>query len=269
MLAPLARRALLPAALLLAAATPAATQILTFEPCVMNGQQVVPPNNAQATGKITFIVETDIKTFNFLFDWKNLSGAPTAVHFHGPAAVGQNGPVIASLKLPITVPSSGHPKVTDAQIADIKAGKWYFDVHTAAFPNGEIRGQLLAKSIIWFDLGSELAGSAGKVPRLAGQGPLTANSANKVTLTNAKPNAQGILFVGLQAINAKFKGGTLVPEPKFTVPFQTDAAGKFELPFHWPANVPFGTNLHWQAWIKDPGGPKGAAASNALRSTAM
>jgi len=30
----------------------------------------------------------------------------------------------------------------DAQIADLNAGKWYFNVHTAAHKGGEIRGQL-------------------------------------------------------------------------------------------------------------------------------
>ena len=34
------------------------------------------------------------------------------------------------------------PRLTDAQIADLNAGKWYFNIHTAANPGGEIRGQL-------------------------------------------------------------------------------------------------------------------------------
>ncbi len=39
-------------------------------------------------------------------------------------------------------PIKGAAKLTDAQIADLTAGKWYFNVHTAAHPGGEIRGQL-------------------------------------------------------------------------------------------------------------------------------
>jgi hypothetical protein len=41
-------------------------------------------------------------------------------------------------------PTSGKATLTDAQIADLEAGKWYFNVHTAAHPGGEIRGQLQA-----------------------------------------------------------------------------------------------------------------------------
>ena len=32
--------------------------------------------------------------------------------------------------------------LTDAQIADLVAGKWYFNIHTAANPGGEVRGQV-------------------------------------------------------------------------------------------------------------------------------
>ena len=35
--------------------------------------------------------------------------------------------------------------LTDAQAADMLAGKWYINVHTAANPGGEIRGQLIIK----------------------------------------------------------------------------------------------------------------------------
>ena len=32
--------------------------------------------------------------------------------------------------------------MTDAQIKELEAGKWYVNVHTAANPGGEIRGQV-------------------------------------------------------------------------------------------------------------------------------
>ena len=34
--------------------------------------------------------------------------------------------------------------LTDAQAADLEAGKWYFNIHTAANPGGEIRGTVTA-----------------------------------------------------------------------------------------------------------------------------
>jgi CHRD domain len=38
----------------------------------------------------------------------------------------------------------GSAEITDAQLADIQAGKTYVNIHTAKFPDGEIRGQLAA-----------------------------------------------------------------------------------------------------------------------------
>ena len=47
--------------------------------------------------------------------------------------------------VPATVspsPIKGSATLTDAQIADLNAGKWYFNVHTAANPGGEIPGTM-------------------------------------------------------------------------------------------------------------------------------
>jgi hypothetical protein len=47
--------------------------------------------------------------------------------------------------VPIEDPKSGakgSATLTDAQAADLTAGKYYINVHTAAHPDGEIRGQV-------------------------------------------------------------------------------------------------------------------------------
>ena len=36
----------------------------------------------------------------------------------------------------------GSNDITEAQWAELKAGKYYVNVHTVKFPDGEIRGQL-------------------------------------------------------------------------------------------------------------------------------
>ncbi|OIQ70334.1 CHRD domain protein [mine drainage metagenome] len=41
-----------------------------------------------------------------------------------------------------TSPAEGSATLTDAQAADLMAGKYYINVHTAANPTGEIRGQV-------------------------------------------------------------------------------------------------------------------------------
>jgi hypothetical protein len=70
-----------------------------------------------------------------------LSGAATAAHFHGPADPGKNAGVAVPIT-PNTSPLEGSTTLTDAQAADLQAGRWYVNVHTAANPGGEIRGQL-------------------------------------------------------------------------------------------------------------------------------
>ena len=39
-------------------------------------------------------------------------------------------------------PVEGSATLTDAQAADLAAGRYYINIHTAANPGGEIRGQV-------------------------------------------------------------------------------------------------------------------------------
>jgi hypothetical protein len=81
----------------------------------------------------------DGKTFTYTASYKDLTGPAVAAHFHNAPTPGGNGPPV----VPATVtpsPIKGSATLTDAQIADLNAGKWYFNVHTAANPGGEIRG---------------------------------------------------------------------------------------------------------------------------------
>ena len=71
-----------------------------------------------------------------------LSGDATAAHFHGPADAGANAGVAVPIKGTAS-PMAGSAAITDAQAAELLAGKWYINVHTAANKNGEIRGQVL------------------------------------------------------------------------------------------------------------------------------
>lgn len=117
----------------------------------------------------------------------------------------------------------------------------------------------------WTVLGGGLKGSLDD-PNLAGGGPLTPGSTTRLSLRGAIPSSPANLVAGLAAINAPFKGGTLVPEPLVLLPLATDSQGALDLLFPWPA-VPAGIDFHVQTWVQDAGGPKGLSASNALRFT--
>jgi hypothetical protein len=70
-----------------------------------------------------------------------MSGDVTAAHFHGPAAVGVNAPPVVPIEL--SALAKGSATLDDAQAADLSEGRWYLNLHTAANPDGEIRGQVM------------------------------------------------------------------------------------------------------------------------------
>jgi hypothetical protein len=80
--------------------------------------------------------------------------------------------------------------------------------------------------------------------------------------------ASSAFAFGSAASNTPLLGGVLVPRPELVVPLVLDAGGGASLAFLWPSGVPIGFELWSQAWIVDPQGPQGAAASNALLARA-
>ena len=116
----------------------------------------------------------------------------------------------------------------------------------------------------WTALPGGASGSLG-VPALRGEGlPCTANEVS-LLLGDALPSAPLFLVIGLNQLDAPFKGGTLVPAPDLIlVGFTTDAQGDWSITAPWPAGVPSGLDVYFQAWILDGGAPKGYAGSNGV-----
>ena len=103
--------------------------------------ETVPPVESEGRGELEAILDTETRLLRWTVTYENLTGAPTAAHFHGPADPGENaGPVVPATDL--ESPMQGEATLDDAQIADLEAGKWYFNIHTAEHPAGEIRGQV-------------------------------------------------------------------------------------------------------------------------------
>jgi hypothetical protein len=111
----------------------------------MNSASEVPPKTSAGTGDALATLDTTTKTLTYTVTFSNLTGPATAAHFHGPAMSGANAGVAVPLGNNPTSPIHGTATLTDAQIADLTAGKWYVNVHTAANPGGEIRGQVTQK----------------------------------------------------------------------------------------------------------------------------
>ncbi|MBS1130610.1 MAG: hypothetical protein H6R16_1612 [Proteobacteria bacterium] len=131
---------LVPFALLLAAANLYAESPISIS---LTGAAEVPPVTTTATGMVNINVLPN-RTVSGSIDTKGM--VPTMAHIH-EGAVGKNGPPIITLirkdDNAFTVPAD--TKFSEAQYTSYLAGNLYVNVHSQAYPNGEIRAQLPGK----------------------------------------------------------------------------------------------------------------------------
>ncbi|MFV5693708.1 CHRD domain-containing protein [Flavobacterium sp. LT1R49] len=115
--------------------------IVTFN-ATLNGTSEVPPNASTATGAAVLKFNKTTKIFTLTVTYSGLT--PTAGHIHRGAvgAAPANNIIfpLTSLVSPITYTS---PVLNTTQEADLIANLYYVNLHTTAFPTGEIRGQLI------------------------------------------------------------------------------------------------------------------------------
>ena len=129
---------------LVLSAAPAFAEVLNFS-ATLSGTEEVPPNDSAATGTVEATYDTDSKLFKWTVNYEGVQAA--AAHFHGPADPGVNAPPVVPIPDDgLASPIAGEATLTDAQAGELQAGKWYFNLHSAAYPAGEIRGQVTKAS---------------------------------------------------------------------------------------------------------------------------
>jgi hypothetical protein len=101
----------------------------------------VPSNASTATGMLQASLDKSTGMLTWNVSYSGLTGPAKAAHFHGPAPAGQNAGVALGFSGALDSPIQGSATLTPAQVADLLAGKWYVNIHTATNPGGEIRGQ--------------------------------------------------------------------------------------------------------------------------------
>lgn len=143
---PMTRRTWIPSAGVAVAAIlvlAGCASVLDMQPLgkvVLTGTEEVPAVSTTATGSGTILVAND-RTVSGSITTVGINA--TAAHIH-MAPRGSNGPVV----VPMTKTAEGTwsipagARFTDTQYASYVAGNMYVNVHSAAFPGGEIRGQL-------------------------------------------------------------------------------------------------------------------------------
>ena len=131
------------AAMILAAALAAGQARADEFAARLTGTAEVPSVTTAGTGSAKITLDEKTKTLEWSVSHSKLSGPPTMAHFHGPAGAGVNAPPVITLAPPLDGTITGSAVLTDAQIADLKEGRWYINIHTAQNPKGEIRGQVV------------------------------------------------------------------------------------------------------------------------------
>lgn len=116
----------------------------------LTGSQEVPSNTSPNHGTGRFTLNGDFLQWSVSLDapWFEDTGG----FVHGPANPGSTAPVLFDLGNRFIVgPAPGNPggvvyggnrTLNGAETSDLLAGLWYANITSAAFPNGEIRGQI-------------------------------------------------------------------------------------------------------------------------------
>ncbi len=141
----------------------------------LEGSQEVPVNASPGTGTGSMLYDDVTKQFSWDISFSGLSAGTTASHFHGPAEPGVNAGVLVTIPLGTSLGETsgnliGMATLTAAQETQLLSNLWYINIHTTAFPGGEIRGQVQVVPLpaaVWL-LGSGVLGLAGLMRRRLG-----------------------------------------------------------------------------------------------------
>jgi hypothetical protein len=171
---PIARLATIAAPFIFAFALPSHATIITYETS-LSGPAEAPPNASPATGFASVDYDSLAHTLAISANWTGLLGTTTAAHIHCCTALPNEGAIGVAVT-PVTLPgfpagvTSGTYDVlidltdlasyTGGFVTDFGGGTAagaeaalidgldnqlaYFNIHTSAFPGGEIRGFLAA-----------------------------------------------------------------------------------------------------------------------------
>ncbi|MFP5245124.1 MAG: CHRD domain-containing protein, partial [Thermoanaerobaculia bacterium] len=157
---------------------PLAAQTFVFD---LGGDQETPPIATTASGGCMGVLDQPASTFSITCV-HNVPEA-TLMHIHR-GLPGDTGPAIFDFGDPSSPVTATWTGMTSDDIGDLLAGRLYVNIHTAGRPNGEIRGQILPRTV---DLVPFTADGAQVVPPNA-----TASTANCTADLNDAATAMAV-----------------------------------------------------------------------------
>ncbi|TDE43487.1 CHRD domain-containing protein [Flavobacterium rhamnosiphilum] len=106
----------------------------------LRGANEVPANASTATGTATLRFNTVTKTFTISVTYTGVTATGAHIHYANPGVSGPIAFPFSSIASPITYTSVA---LNATQESYLNANLYYVNIHSAALPDGEIRGQLI------------------------------------------------------------------------------------------------------------------------------
>ena len=172
----------------------------------LDGAHEVPAHVTNGTGTGIVIVTdeaTGAATVSLAFS--GLTSNTIAAHIHGSAVPGVNAPILFPLPIPLGVTSGELNNfaitLTPTQIVDLKAGLFYFNVHTVNNTGGEIRGQIFSNPIdqSGYFVREQYLDFLNRSPDAGGQtfweGKITACGVNTNCISNQRIDVSAAFFI--------------------------------------------------------------------------
>lgn len=121
------------AAALIAATAPALAETIAFKADLAP----VAGTDSKASGTLAAQYDTDTKKLTWQGSYQGIGTYATAANLHGP-----DNRIVVRMQS-IDSPFEGTAIVSEKRAPDLIAGRWFLLVRTSAFPDGELRGQLV------------------------------------------------------------------------------------------------------------------------------
>jgi CHRD domain len=122
---------------------------------LMTGAQETPPVASTATGTLDVFYTRETRILTYTVRWSGLTGNVAAMHIHGQAPTGYIAGIFQTFTIASIVKCANNATTTCGSYTgtllvdgvaikenDLLNGFYYVNIHTAAFPGGEIRGQI-------------------------------------------------------------------------------------------------------------------------------